>query len=140
MPQQDILTRAGERMDSTVADTRQKLGTIRTGRATIGILDGITVEYYGTPTPLNQVAKLAVPEANLIVAQPFDATILAQAPRLSPHQAAMRERLAQLLGAPRSDVNLKVTSTDRLGAIGREEGMAAHAVVLLERAEGEERR
>ena len=70
----------------------------------------------------------------------LDATILAQVPRLSPHQAAMRERLAQLLGAPTSDVNLKVTSTDRLGAIGREEGMAAHAVVLLERAEGEERR
>ena len=76
MPQQDVLTRAGQRMDSTVEDARQKLGTIRTGRATIGILDGITVEYYGTPTPLNQVAKLSVPEANLIVAQPFDQSIL----------------------------------------------------------------
>jgi len=76
MPQQDVLTRAGQRMDSTVEDTRQKLGTVRTGRATIGILDGITVEYYGTPTPLNQVAKLSVPEANLIVAQPFDQSIL----------------------------------------------------------------
>jgi ribosome recycling factor len=63
-------------MDSTVEDTRQKLGTVRTGRATIGILDGITVEYYGTPTPLNQIAKLSVPEANLIVAQPFDQSIL----------------------------------------------------------------
>ena len=76
MPQQDVLERASQRMDSTVVDTRQKLGTVRTGRATIGILDGITVEYYGTPTPLNQVAKLSVPEANLIVAQPFDQSIL----------------------------------------------------------------
>ena len=76
MPQQAVLKRAGQRMDSTLDDTRQKLGTVRTGRATIGILDGITVEYYGTPTPLNQVAKLSVPEANLIVAQPFDQSIL----------------------------------------------------------------
>lgn len=76
MPQEEVLNRAGQRMDSTVEDTRQKLTTVRTGRATIGILDGITVEYYGTPTPLNQVAKLSVPEANLIVAQPFDQSIL----------------------------------------------------------------
>lgn len=76
MPQQDVLSRAGQRMDSTVADSRQKVGTVRTGRATIGILDGISVDYYGTPTPLNQIAKLSVPEANLIVAQPFDQSIL----------------------------------------------------------------
>ncbi|MEE8412792.1 MAG: ribosome recycling factor, partial [Acidobacteriota bacterium] len=65
MPQQDVLSRAGQRMDSTVADSRKKVGTVRTGRATIGILDGISVDYYGTPTPLNQIAKLSVPEANL---------------------------------------------------------------------------
>jgi ribosome recycling factor len=81
MPQEDVLKRAGQRMDSTVEDTLQKLGTVRTGRATIGILDGITVEYYGTPTPLNQIAKLSVPEANLIVAQPFDQSILADMER-----------------------------------------------------------
>lgn len=81
MPQQDVLKRADQRMDSTVEDTRQKMGTVRTGRATIGILDGITVEYYGTPTPLNQIAKLSVPEANLIVAQPFDQSILADMER-----------------------------------------------------------
>ena len=68
-------------MDSTVEDTRQKSGTVRTGRATIGILDGITVEYYGTPTPLNQIAKLSVPEANLIIAQPFDQSILSDMER-----------------------------------------------------------
>jgi len=76
MPQKEVLERAGQRMDASVEDVRGKLATVRTGRATIGILDGIAVEYYGTPTPLNQVAKLSVPEANLIVAQPFDASIL----------------------------------------------------------------
>ena len=63
-----------------------------------------------------------------------DATVIAQEPRLAPHQAAMRSRLAALLHAPESAVNLKVTSTDRLGAIGRGEGIAAQAVVLIESA------
>ena len=65
----------------------------------------------------------------------LDATIVAQAPRLSPHQETMRENLATLLEAEPSRVNLKLTSTDRLGAIGREEGIAALAVVLLEQTE-----
>jgi 2-C-methyl-D-erythritol 2,4-cyclodiphosphate synthase len=60
-----------------------------------------------------------------------DATILAQAPRLAPHQEAMRSRLAALLGVEEASVNLKVTSTDGMGAIGREEGIAAQAVALL---------
>ena len=61
----------------------------------------------------------------------LDATILAQVPRLSPHQPAMTKRVAELLGAEPGRVNLKVTSTDRLGAIGREEGIGAQAIVLL---------
>jgi 2-C-methyl-D-erythritol 4-phosphate cytidylyltransferase/2-C-methyl-D-erythritol 2,4-cyclodiphosphate synthase len=65
-----------------------------------------------------------------------DATVIAQEPRLAPHRAAMAARLAALLGAPGERVNVKVTSTDRLGAIGRGEGIAAEAVVLLEAAGG----
>lgn len=65
----------------------------------------------------------------------LDATLIAEQPRLAPHQAALRGRLAELLGAPQADVNLKLTSTDSLGAIGRGEGIAAHAVVLLVPAE-----
>lgn len=60
-----------------------------------------------------------------------DATVIAQAPRLATHQPKMRETLAALLGAPEARVNVKITSTDRLGAIGREEGIAALATVLL---------
>ena len=62
----------------------------------------------------------------------LDATIVAQAPRLAPHQKAMHENLAGLLHAEPGRINLKVTSTDHLGAIGRGEGVAAMAVVLLE--------
>lgn len=61
-----------------------------------------------------------------------DATIVAQAPRLAPHQKAMHENLAGLLGVSPTRVNLKLTSTDHLGAIGRGEGIAGMAVVLLE--------
>jgi len=61
----------------------------------------------------------------------LDATVIAEAPRLAPHQEAMRRRVAELLEAPLAAVNLQITSTDGLGAIGRGEGIAAQAVVLL---------
>ncbi len=61
----------------------------------------------------------------------LDATLIAQAPRLSPHQAAIRSSLAELLGAELQDISVKVTSTDHLGALGREEGIASLATVLL---------
>lgn len=65
-----------------------------------------------------------------------DATIIAQAPRLSPYQTAMHENLTALLGTAPERVNVKVTSTDHLGAMGRGEGIASLAVVLLESANG----
>ena len=66
---------AEKRMKSSIEAIRHELATIRTGRASLTILDGVTVEYYGTPTPLNQVAKLAIPEPTLITIQPFDPSI-----------------------------------------------------------------
>jgi 2-C-methyl-D-erythritol 2,4-cyclodiphosphate synthase len=62
-----------------------------------------------------------------------DATVIAQEPRLAPHQAKMQSSVAGLLGVAEDLVNIKVTSTDHLGAIGRGEGIAAQAIVLLER-------
>ena len=76
MTEKEILQRAGKRMEVTVEDARAKLGTIRTGRASLAILDGVRIDYYGTPTPLNQVAKLSIPEPSLIVVQPFDPSTL----------------------------------------------------------------
>ena len=60
-----------------------------------------------------------------------DATLIAQVPRLAPHRAAMNRSLADALGSDEGRVNVKVTSTDRLGFLGREEGVAALAVVLI---------
>jgi ribosome recycling factor len=77
MDQVELLKTTEERMDSTVADAKQKLAAVRTGRASLALLDGVRVDYYGTPTPLNQVAKLSIPEPTLIVAQPFDPATLA---------------------------------------------------------------
>jgi len=67
----------------------------------------------------------------------LDATVVAEVPRLGPYVVQMEAAIAQVLGVPEERVNVKVTSTDALGAIGRGEGIAASAVVLLERAEGQ---
>ena len=64
-------------MIKTVDSMKGSLQKVRTGRASIGILDGIMVDYYGTPTPMNQLATLAVPEARLITIQPWDKGALA---------------------------------------------------------------
>jgi ribosome recycling factor len=76
MTEKEILQRTEKRMSATVEDSKAKLATVRTGRASLAILDGVRIDYYGTPTPLNQVAKLSIPEPTLIVAQPFDPTTL----------------------------------------------------------------
>jgi ribosome recycling factor len=75
MNEKEILDRADARMAGSLDDTRAKLATVRTGRASLSLLDRIKVDYYGTPTPLNQMAKLSVPEPTLIIAQPFDPSI-----------------------------------------------------------------
>jgi len=67
----------------------------------------------------------------------LDATVLAQAPKLAPHVASMAERIAEDLGVAVAAVNVKATTTERLGFTGRGEGIAAEAVVLLMRRDGE---
>jgi len=59
-------------MEKAVTDLQHEMATIRTGRASVSLLDHIRVDYYGTPTPLNQVANLHVPEPTLITVQPWD--------------------------------------------------------------------
>ncbi|MGD8258914.1 MAG: ribosome recycling factor [Desulfobacterales bacterium] len=63
-------------MDKTVDSLKKELNRIRTGRASLSILDGIKVDYYGTLTPLNQMATLAVPESRLITIQPWDVSVI----------------------------------------------------------------
>jgi len=66
------LDAAKKQMEKCVADMQQNLATIRTGRASVSILDHIQASYYGTPTPLNQMASLSAPDPTLIVIQPWD--------------------------------------------------------------------
>jgi len=72
MSVQDITKETGPKMDGVVEDFKRKLANVRTGRATVGLLDSVHVDYYGTPTPLNQMASVAVPEPQLITVQPWD--------------------------------------------------------------------
>jgi ribosome recycling factor len=65
-----------ESMGKSVEALKNELSRMRTGRASLSILDGIRVDYYGTPTPLNQMATLAVPESRLITIQPWDASVI----------------------------------------------------------------
>jgi ribosome recycling factor len=72
----EIINDARRRMDSAVEDSRKKLASVRTGRATVSLLDGVQVEYYGTQMPINQVATIHAPEPTMLTVQPFDPTQL----------------------------------------------------------------
>jgi ribosome recycling factor len=76
MAVKEIVEDARRRMDKSMEVLQKELAAIRTGRASLSILDHVRVDYYGTPTPLNQVANLAVPEANLITIQPWETPML----------------------------------------------------------------
>ena len=67
---------AGEKMEHPLEHLQKELSTIRTGRATPALLDGVNVDYYGAPTPVNQVASVSAPESRLVVIQPWDPTVL----------------------------------------------------------------
>src|SRR5688500_5488913 len=60
------------KMEAVIEDFKRKLSNVRPGRATVGLLDAVMVDYYGTPTPLNQMASVAVPEPQLLTVQPWD--------------------------------------------------------------------
>lgn len=70
----ELLQEAEAKMDQAVAHTAGEFALVRTGRANPGILSRITVDYYGTPTPLQQIAGFSVPEARMLVVQPYDKT------------------------------------------------------------------
>ncbi len=72
----DRIKEAGEKMDKTIAVIRRDLATLRAGRANPQILDRITVEYYGTPTPLNQLGNISSPEPRLLGFAPWEAKMI----------------------------------------------------------------
>jgi ribosome recycling factor len=75
MPKQ-IISNIKDKMTKAIQAFSRELASIRAGRANASLLDRITVDYYGAPTPVNQVAGISVPEARLLVIQPYDKTIL----------------------------------------------------------------
>ena len=70
-----------EKMDKTISVFSENLSEVRAGRANPAILNKVKIDYYGTPTPINQVAGVSVPEARLIVIQPWDASVLKEIER-----------------------------------------------------------
>ena len=73
----DVIKDVTHRMHGAIEALHREFKTLRTGRANAAMLDGITVDYYGTPTPVAQVASLKVPEPSLIVAEPWDKSMVA---------------------------------------------------------------
>jgi len=69
---EDFLADAKRRMDKSIEATHHEFNSVRTGRASPALLDRITIDYYGTPTPLKSLASISAPEARLLVVQPFD--------------------------------------------------------------------
>ena len=76
MSEKDVIKETRPRMEAVIEDVRRKLATIRTGRAAVSLLDNVMVEYYGTPTPLSQMASVHVPEPQMLTVQPWDQTQL----------------------------------------------------------------
>ncbi|MEJ5300716.1 MAG: ribosome recycling factor [Thermodesulforhabdaceae bacterium] len=77
----EIFDDAKERMDKTLKTLEQEYKRLRTGRASPSLLEGIKVEYYGTPTPLNQLATITVPEPRTIMVQPWDQSVISDVER-----------------------------------------------------------
>lgn len=72
----EVEAQSKTRMEKVLGDLQHEMSTLRTGRASVNLLDGVKVDYYGTPTPLNQVGTLHVPEAALITVQPWDMSLI----------------------------------------------------------------
>ncbi len=81
MTTKEVLDNCHGEMDRTTAAMRKELARVRTGRATTALLETVTVDYYGSRAPLNQIASLHVPEPRLLVVQPFDKSVIGEVER-----------------------------------------------------------
>ncbi len=129
MDQEEILLDAEERMEKAVSVLTNALKGIRTGRANAGLVDSIRVEYYGSPTPLRQIANISVPEPQQILIRPFDSSCL---------DAIAKGITASDLGmAPNNDgrvirLNVPPLSTERRKQLtGRVKDLAEEARVAI---------
>lgn len=74
MSEKDVIKETRSRMEASIDDFRRKLATVRTGRAAVSLLDNVMIDYYGTPTPLSQMASVHAPEPQMLTVQPWDQT------------------------------------------------------------------
>jgi ribosome recycling factor len=84
--------KAEEKMNKALDALRKEFATLRTGRASLGMLDGIMVDYYGTPTPLSQVANMAVPDPRQITIQPWEPKLLGGSKAILKSDVVLRPR------------------------------------------------
>jgi ribosome recycling factor len=84
MSEKDVIKDTRVRMDGAIDDFKKKIAAVRTGRAAVSILDSVVVDYYGSPTPLNQMASVHAPEPQLLTVQPWDQT------QIGPIEKAIR--------------------------------------------------
>lgn len=122
----DVFKEAERKMNAVIDATKREFATIRTGRATPSLLDRISVEYYGTETPLNQLANISVPEPRMLMVQPWDKSAV---------KAIEKAILASDLGlTPNSDGNVIRIAIPPLTEERRKE------LVKIVRKEAEEKR
>ncbi len=79
--QKEVKKKLADKMEKAITALKKDLGSIRTGRASLSIFDGMMVDYFGTPTPLSHVATLSVPESRLITIQPWDPKVISDIER-----------------------------------------------------------
>jgi ribosome recycling factor len=126
---QDIETAARQRMEKALTDLQQAMATIRTGRASVHLLDNVRVDYYGTSTPINQVGNIHAPEPGLITIQPWDVS------QIGPIEKAIRT--SDLGVNPSNDGKLiripipPLTEERRKEFVKRLHGMAEHHRVAV---------
>ena len=124
----EILSTAQTKMQKTIEVLRVDLASVRAGRASVSLLDKVMVEYYGTPTPVNQVASVTVPEPRMIVIQPMQAAIAA----ISSPTAAADSILPSIMGVISiSAAAYAAPNTASAMHIGTTGLYAAHAVCTM---------
>ena len=133
---EEIYSEIKRKMELCWHNLSRELKTVRTGRASINLLDGIVVNYYNTETPLNQVANLSAPESNLLIVQPWDPSILGEIEKaifrsdrgfnplndgkviripVPPLTEERRQQLARLVGKMSEEAKTAIRQVRRMG-------------------------
>ncbi len=102
-----------DRMSKTITDLDNELKRVRTGRASLSLLDGIRVDYYGTQTQLNQMASLSVPESRLIVIQPWDVSAIKEIEKAFPGQKKVTSSEVKIWEKTRKNLEKSLSNLEK---------------------------